>query len=108
MAAIDEEGVDEFSLRSVLVAALGAVLLLLVLQALAGRRRLEREAGARQVPAAQESAVMKVCDVRAARRTLRLLGGHSVPIADTAVPTAIMLVHLQLGHRGVSAIRSSM
>ena len=39
MATVDEEGVDDFSLRSVLVAALGAVLLLLVLQALAGRRR---------------------------------------------------------------------
>lgn len=39
MAAIDEKGVDEFSLRSVIVAALGAVLLLLVLQALAGRSR---------------------------------------------------------------------
>jgi uncharacterized membrane protein YeaQ/YmgE (transglycosylase-associated protein family) len=38
MSAIDEEGVDELSLRSVLVAALGAILLLLVLQALAGRR----------------------------------------------------------------------
>lgn len=39
MAAVNEEGVDEFSIRSILVAALGAVLLLLVLQALAGRRR---------------------------------------------------------------------
>jgi uncharacterized membrane protein YeaQ/YmgE (transglycosylase-associated protein family) len=39
MSAIDEEGVDELSIRSVLVAALGAILLLLVLQALAGRRR---------------------------------------------------------------------
>ena len=39
MSAIDEEGIDEFSLRSVVVAALGAILLLLVLQALAGRRR---------------------------------------------------------------------
>ena len=38
MALIDEEGVDEFSLRSILVAALGAVLLLLVLQAISGRR----------------------------------------------------------------------
>lgn len=37
MNAIDSRGVDEFSVRSVLVAALGAVLLLLVLQALAGR-----------------------------------------------------------------------
>lgn len=39
MAAIDKEGVDDFSLRTILVAAVGAVLLLLVLQALAGRRR---------------------------------------------------------------------
>ena len=39
MALIDEQGVDEFSFRSVLVAALGAVLLLLVLQAIAARRR---------------------------------------------------------------------
>jgi uncharacterized membrane protein YeaQ/YmgE (transglycosylase-associated protein family) len=38
MQAIDSKGVTEFGLRSVLVAALGAVLLLLVLQAIAGRR----------------------------------------------------------------------
>ena len=38
MALIDEDGVDEFSLRSIIVAALGAVLLLLLLQAIAGRR----------------------------------------------------------------------
>lgn len=37
MAAIDEDGVDEFSLRSIVVAAIGAVLLLLILQAIAGR-----------------------------------------------------------------------
>lgn len=37
MSWIDQDGVDEFSLRSVGVAALGAVLLLLVLQAIAGR-----------------------------------------------------------------------
>lgn len=37
MATIDEAGVDEFSLRSIVVAAVGAVLLLLVLQAIAGR-----------------------------------------------------------------------
>lgn len=37
MATIDKDGVDEFSLRSVGVAALGAVLLLLVLQAISGR-----------------------------------------------------------------------
>lgn len=39
MALIDKKGVDEFSLRSIVVAALGAVLLLLILQAIAGRRR---------------------------------------------------------------------
>ena len=37
MSTIDSEGVDEFSLRSIGVAAIGAVLLLLVLQAIAGR-----------------------------------------------------------------------
>jgi uncharacterized membrane protein YeaQ/YmgE (transglycosylase-associated protein family) len=37
MATIDEEGVTGFSLRSIVVAAIGAVLLLLVLQAIAGR-----------------------------------------------------------------------
>jgi uncharacterized membrane protein YeaQ/YmgE (transglycosylase-associated protein family) len=37
MNAVDSTGVDEFSLRSILVAAIGAVLLLLVLQAIAGR-----------------------------------------------------------------------
>ncbi len=37
MSLIDAEGVDDFSLRSIGVAAIGAVLLLLVLQALAGR-----------------------------------------------------------------------
>jgi uncharacterized membrane protein YeaQ/YmgE (transglycosylase-associated protein family) len=37
MATIDKDGVDEFSLRSVGVAALGSVLLLLVLQAISGR-----------------------------------------------------------------------
>lgn len=36
------EGVDELSLRSIVVAALGAVLLLLVLQALGGRGRRRR------------------------------------------------------------------
>lgn len=40
MQAIDERPLDEFSLRSVVVAALGAVLLLLVLQAIGGRRSL--------------------------------------------------------------------
>lgn len=42
MNAVDSGGVDEFSLRSILVAALGAVLLLLVLQAIAGRRSSRR------------------------------------------------------------------
>lgn len=42
MSFVDEEGVDEFSLRSILVAALGAVLLLLVLQAIGGRSRRTR------------------------------------------------------------------
>ncbi len=37
MSLVDKDGVDEFSIRSILVAAVGAVLLLLVLQALAGR-----------------------------------------------------------------------
>lgn len=42
MATIDKEGVDEFSIRSILVAAVGAVVFLLVLQAISGlgpRRR---------------------------------------------------------------------
>ena len=39
MSLIDESGVDEFSFRSIVVAVIGAVLLLLVLQAIAGRRR---------------------------------------------------------------------
>ena len=39
MNAVDSRGVDEFSLRSILVSALGAVLLLLLLQAIAGRGR---------------------------------------------------------------------
>lgn len=42
MQAIDARPLDEFSLRTVLVAALGAVLLLLVLQALAGRANTAR------------------------------------------------------------------
>ncbi len=37
MNAADSRGVDEFSLRSIAVSAIGAVLLLLVLQAIAGR-----------------------------------------------------------------------
>lgn len=36
MSTIDEEGVNEFSLRSIGVAAIGAVVFLLVLQAIAG------------------------------------------------------------------------
>ena len=37
MATIDADGVNDLSLRSIAVAAIGAVLLLLVLQAIAGR-----------------------------------------------------------------------
>lgn len=37
MSLIDEEGVGDFSLRTIVVAAIGSVLLLLVLQAIAGR-----------------------------------------------------------------------
>jgi uncharacterized membrane protein YeaQ/YmgE (transglycosylase-associated protein family) len=37
MQVIDRRPLDEFSIRTVLVAALGAILLLLVLQAIAGR-----------------------------------------------------------------------
>ena len=37
MQAVDGRALDDFSLRTVLVAAVGAVLLLLVLQAIAGR-----------------------------------------------------------------------
>jgi uncharacterized membrane protein YeaQ/YmgE (transglycosylase-associated protein family) len=37
MSLVDAEGIDGFSLRSIVVAAVGAVLLLLVLQAIAGR-----------------------------------------------------------------------
>lgn len=39
MQAADGRPLDQFSLRTVLVAAAGAVLLLLVLQAIGGRRR---------------------------------------------------------------------
>jgi len=42
MQAIDRRPLDEYSIRTVLVAAVGAVLLLLVLQAIGGRRRLSR------------------------------------------------------------------
>jgi uncharacterized membrane protein YeaQ/YmgE (transglycosylase-associated protein family) len=34
---IDAQGVDDFSFRSIVVAAIGAVLLLLVLEAISGR-----------------------------------------------------------------------
>lgn len=37
MALIDEDGVNDFSVRSIIVAAVGAVVFLLVLQAIAGR-----------------------------------------------------------------------
>ncbi len=39
MHAAGKQGVNDFDLRSILVSALGAVLLLLVLQAVGGRRR---------------------------------------------------------------------
>ncbi len=42
MSTIDSTGVDDFSIRSILVAALGAILLLLVLQAISGRGRSSR------------------------------------------------------------------
>jgi uncharacterized membrane protein YeaQ/YmgE (transglycosylase-associated protein family) len=42
MHAGGHEGINEFSLRSLLVAALGAVLLLLILQAVGGRARRRR------------------------------------------------------------------
>ena len=45
MNAADSRGVEEFSLRSIFVAALGAVLLLLVLQAIGGRDRPNRRSG---------------------------------------------------------------
>jgi uncharacterized membrane protein YeaQ/YmgE (transglycosylase-associated protein family) len=37
MSLIDAQGVDDFSFRSIVVAAIGAVLLLLVLEAISGR-----------------------------------------------------------------------
>jgi uncharacterized membrane protein YeaQ/YmgE (transglycosylase-associated protein family) len=39
MSAADEQGIGDFSLRTIFVAALGSVLLLLVLQAVSGRGR---------------------------------------------------------------------
>ncbi len=39
MQAAGEKGINDFDVRSILVAALGAVLLLLVLQAIGGRSR---------------------------------------------------------------------
>ena len=42
MQASGRSGINEFSLRSLLVAAIGAVLLLLVLQAIGGRGRTRR------------------------------------------------------------------
>lgn len=42
MQAVDGRQLDEFSVRTVLVAAAGAVLLLLVLQAIGGRRPSRR------------------------------------------------------------------
>ena len=42
MQAAGENGINDFDLRAILVAALGAVLLLLVLQAIGGRNRRRR------------------------------------------------------------------
>jgi uncharacterized membrane protein YeaQ/YmgE (transglycosylase-associated protein family) len=42
MQASGRDGINEFSLRSLLVAAVGAILLLLVLQAIGGRGRQRR------------------------------------------------------------------
>lgn len=42
MHAAGHQGINDFDLRSILVAALGSVLLLLVLQAIAGRGRSTR------------------------------------------------------------------
>ncbi len=42
MNATGRSGIGDFDLRSILVAALGAILLLLVLQAIGGRGRLRR------------------------------------------------------------------
>jgi uncharacterized membrane protein YeaQ/YmgE (transglycosylase-associated protein family) len=42
MQASGRDGINDFSLRSLLVAALGAILLLLVLQAIGGRSRAGR------------------------------------------------------------------
>ncbi len=42
MQAAGHNGIDEFDIRTILVAALGAVLLLLVLQAIGGRRARRR------------------------------------------------------------------
>lgn len=42
MSLVDEEGVEDFSLRTIVVAAIGSVLLLLVLQAIAGRGPRQR------------------------------------------------------------------
>ncbi len=42
MQASGRDGINDFSFRSLLVAALGAILLLLVLQALGGRSRPRR------------------------------------------------------------------
>jgi uncharacterized membrane protein YeaQ/YmgE (transglycosylase-associated protein family) len=47
MSTIDSEGVNEFSLRSIGVAAIGAVLLLLLLQAIAGRGATRRRRSVR-------------------------------------------------------------
>lgn len=43
MSTIDQDGVTDFSVRSIVVAAIGAVVFLLVLQAIAGRGRPRRD-----------------------------------------------------------------
>lgn len=45
MSLVDNRGVDEFSIYSILVAALGAILLLLVVHAISGGGRQNRSRG---------------------------------------------------------------
>ena len=55
MHAAGHKGINEFDLRSVLVAALGSVLLLLVLQAISGRRQRATDVAAEPSPAEQRA-----------------------------------------------------